>query len=180
MKGQITQWFDDKGFGFIYCHDMPFEVFAHVSRFRRGYRRPRVGDKVEFQIEWDNGKANASAIVLLNVYPLRKRISIRKSLSCIVIFSTLSLLYLLFKNQLSTSYSHTAPSYQTPRYERVIQQPQRMRSTFTCQGKTHCSQMTSYEEALFYLRYCPNVKIDGDSDGIPCEMQSQSNNWRRR
>lgn len=193
MKGQITQWFDDKGFGFIYCPDMPFEVFAHVSRFRRGYRRPKVGDKVEFQIEWNNEKANASAIVLLNVSPLRKRISIRTMLPIIVIFITMALLYLLLKNQLSTSYSHTlpryqTPSYQTPRYERVIQQPQRYSAptpqrvnvTFTCQGKTHCTQMTSYKEALFYLKYCPNVKIDGDRDGMPCERQLQANSWRRR
>ena len=189
MKGQITQWFDDKGFGFIYCHDMPFEIFAHVSRFRRGYRRPRVGDKVEFQIEWDNEKANASAIFLLDVSPLRKRISIRTTLSIIVIFITMALLYLLFKNQLSTSYSHTAPSYQTPRYERVIQQPQRYSAPIpqkinvplVCRRKTHCSQMTSYEEAVFFLKHCPNAKIDGDNDGIPCERQfGQSNSWRRR
>jgi hypothetical protein len=101
----------------------------------------------------------------------------------------MALLYLLFKNQLSTSYSHTAPSYQTPRYERVIQQPQRYSAptpqrvnvTFTCQGKTHCTQMTSYEEAVFFLKHCPNAKIDGDNDGIPCERQfGQSNSWRRR
>ncbi|MGO4326208.1 excalibur calcium-binding domain-containing protein [Cupriavidus sp. 2TAF22] len=40
---------------------------------------------------------------------------------------------------------------------------------FQCQGKQHCSQMTSCEEARFYLRNCPSVKIDGDHDGIPCE-----------
>ena len=164
MKGQITQWFDDKGFGFIYCHDMPFEIFAHVSRFRRGYRRPRVGDNVEFQIEWDNGKANASAIVLLNVSPVRKRISIRSTLSIVVMFITMTLIYQFFKNQLSTSFSHTPPSYQQQIYRAPTPQ-------FTCQGKTHCSQMTSYEDALFYLRYCPNTHIDGDNDGIPCERQ---------
>ncbi|MDF3881048.1 excalibur calcium-binding domain-containing protein [Cupriavidus basilensis] len=41
---------------------------------------------------------------------------------------------------------------------------------FQCQGKQHCSQMTSCEEARFYLRSCPGVKIDGDGDGIPCEV----------
>ncbi|MBE0437282.1 MAG: excalibur calcium-binding domain-containing protein, partial [Methylomicrobium sp.] len=42
---------------------------------------------------------------------------------------------------------------------------------FQCQGKEHCSQMTSYEEAVFYLRNCPSTKLDGDGDGIPCERQ---------
>jgi len=31
--------------------------------------------------------------------------------------------------------------------------------------------MSSYEEALFYLRNCPGTKMDGDSDGEPCENQ---------
>ena len=42
---------------------------------------------------------------------------------------------------------------------------------FSCDGRKHCSQMHSYEEALFFLRNCPNTKMDGDGDGIPCEKQ---------
>lgn len=42
---------------------------------------------------------------------------------------------------------------------------------FKCEGKTRCSQMSSCEEAKFYLRNCPGTEIDGDRDGIPCEMQ---------
>jgi hypothetical protein len=42
---------------------------------------------------------------------------------------------------------------------------------FSCDGKTRCSQMTSCAEATFYLQNCPDVKIDGDHDGIPCEDQ---------
>jgi disulfide bond formation protein DsbB len=42
---------------------------------------------------------------------------------------------------------------------------------FSCQGKTHCSQMQSFEEAKFYLANCPGVEMDGDGDGVPCERQ---------
>ncbi len=42
---------------------------------------------------------------------------------------------------------------------------------FKCDGRTHCSQMHSCEEATFFLRNCPNVKMDGNNDGIPCEKQ---------
>lgn len=42
---------------------------------------------------------------------------------------------------------------------------------YKCEGKIYCSQMTSCEEAKFYLKNCPGVKIDGDGDGIPCESQ---------
>jgi len=43
--------------------------------------------------------------------------------------------------------------------------------SFRCDGRTYCSQMTSCEEATFFLRNCPNVKMDGNNDGVPCEKQ---------
>lgn len=42
---------------------------------------------------------------------------------------------------------------------------------YSCSGKQHCSQMSSCEEAKFYINNCPNTKMDGDNDGIPCERQ---------
>lgn len=42
---------------------------------------------------------------------------------------------------------------------------------FSCDGRQHCSQMSSYKEALFFIRNCPNTKMDGDNDDIPCERQ---------
>jgi hypothetical protein len=42
---------------------------------------------------------------------------------------------------------------------------------FSCTGKTKCNEMSSCEEAMFYLKNCPNVEIDGDGDGVPCEQQ---------
>ena len=44
-------------------------------------------------------------------------------------------------------------------------------SPFKCDGRTHCSQMTSCAEATFFLRNCPGVKMDGNHDGVPCEQQ---------
>jgi hypothetical protein len=31
--------------------------------------------------------------------------------------------------------------------------------------------MTSCAEATYFLKHCPNTKMDGDHDGIPCESQ---------
>jgi hypothetical protein len=42
---------------------------------------------------------------------------------------------------------------------------------FQCDGRTRCSQMTSCDEAKFFLTNCPGAKMDGDGDGIPCEQQ---------
>ncbi len=41
---------------------------------------------------------------------------------------------------------------------------------FSCDGRQHCSQMTSKDEAKFFLNNCPNTKMDGDHDGDPCEL----------
>ncbi|RUQ35180.1 MAG: excalibur calcium-binding domain-containing protein [Candidatus Competibacteraceae bacterium] len=46
-----------------------------------------------------------------------------------------------------------------------------VQTNFKCDGRTYCSQMTSCEEATFFLRNCPNVKMDGNNDGVPCERQ---------
>lgn len=42
---------------------------------------------------------------------------------------------------------------------------------FSCDGRDHCSQMTSCEEATFFLENCLNQHTDGNNDGIPCEFQ---------
>jgi endonuclease YncB( thermonuclease family) len=42
-------------------------------------------------------------------------------------------------------------------------------SGFTCAGKRRCGEMTSCEEAKFYLTVCGVRSLDGDKDGVPCE-----------
>jgi type II secretory pathway pseudopilin PulG len=53
----------------------------------------------------------------------------------------------------------------------VTQSEPLLRKNFSCDGREHCSQMRSYEEAVFFNQYCPNTKMDGDNDGLPCERQ---------
>ncbi|WP_412512168.1 excalibur calcium-binding domain-containing protein [Variovorax paradoxus] len=43
--------------------------------------------------------------------------------------------------------------------------------SFTCDGRKYCSQMTSCQEATYFLKNCPGVKMDGNHDGVPCEQQ---------
>lgn len=40
---------------------------------------------------------------------------------------------------------------------------------FACAGKRTCKQMTSCEEATFYLRQCGARSLDRNGDGVPCE-----------
>jgi hypothetical protein len=48
-----------------------------------------------------------------------------------------------------------------------------MSNNFRCDGRQYCSQMTSRAEAEFFVKYCPNTKMDGDHDGEPCENDSR-------
>jgi hypothetical protein len=43
--------------------------------------------------------------------------------------------------------------------------------SFHCDGRTRCPEMTSCEEAMYFLQNCPGVKMDGGGDGVPCERQ---------
>jgi endonuclease YncB( thermonuclease family) len=39
----------------------------------------------------------------------------------------------------------------------------------SCGNKRYCKEMTSCEEAKFYLTQCGLSRLDGDGDGVPCE-----------
>lgn len=54
---------------------------------------------------------------------------------------------------------------------RTVTTPPASAAPFRCDGRRHCSQMTSCAEAHYFLAHCPGVKMDGDNDGIPCEDQ---------
>lgn len=61
----------------------------------------------------------------------------------------------------------TSPSNPPPAFQRNSDTV----GQYKCDGRTHCSQMTSCAEATYFLKHCPGVKMDGDNDGIPCEEQ---------
>lgn len=42
------------------------------------------------------------------------------------------------------------------------------KASFTCGAKRTCKQMTSCEEATYYLTTCGVRSLDGNSDGIAC------------
>ena len=42
-------------------------------------------------------------------------------------------------------------------------------TNFQCGAKRYCREMTSCEEAKFYLHNCGRPSLDDDRDGVPCE-----------
>ena len=53
--------------------------------------------------------------------------------------------------------------------ERTVQPEPRLQ----CDGRQYCGQMTSRAEAEYFVKNCPNTKMDGDGDGVPCENDSR-------
>jgi hypothetical protein len=49
--------------------------------------------------------------------------------------------------------------------------PAKGQPEFRCDSRRYCSQMTSCAEARYFLAHCPNVKLDGNHNGVPCEAQ---------
>ena len=41
--------------------------------------------------------------------------------------------------------------------------------SYSCDTKRYCREMTSCDEARWYMEECGLTRLDGDSDGIPCE-----------
>ena len=51
-----------------------------------------------------------------------------------------------------------------PRLEELIEP-----MAYVCGSKQYCRQMMSCDEAKFYLDVCGLSRLDGNSDGVPCE-----------
>ncbi len=67
----------------------------------------------------------------------------------------------------------STPDYSEPIELNRAARIQNLQNSFTCDGRVYCSQMTSRAEAEFFTRNCPNTKMDGDDDGIPCENDTR-------
>ncbi|EMF8825006.1 DUF1294 domain-containing protein [Vibrio parahaemolyticus] len=73
MKGQILEWNDSKGYGFISVIGDEQKVFIHVSSIKNRGRRPKLNDSVTFEVTKDSkGRLNAENVVIegVNGFPL--------------------------------------------------------------------------------------------------------------
>ncbi len=62
-----------------------------------------------------------------------------------------------------------APIYSAPAPRRQSS-PQPARSAEACPSRRYCTQISSCQEARYYLANCSwGPKLDGDGDGVPCE-----------
>ena len=76
-----------------------------------------------------------------------------------------------FKKHKQEQLSDTSEASAAENFNRSPSEPSASNGQFKCDGRTYCSQMTSCEEATFFLKNCPDTKMDGNNDGVPCEKQ---------
>jgi cold shock CspA family protein len=190
-KGKLVRWFDDKGFGFIKQENGKGDLFIHISALKGMSRKPIIGDVIHYQTSFDaKGKICAVNARIegesqtLTIAPLEQKLiqdpptvknrSYRNSPKRVSkpqksFFNLFPILVVIggavfIYSKIPTKKFDTSP---VEAVEAAVEPMEH----FQCQGKVWCSEMSSYEEAVFYLRNCPGTKMDGDGDGIPCENQ---------
>jgi len=68
MRGEVSQWKDDRGFGFILPEDGTEELFFHISSVKTHARRPQIGDIVLYESTRDSqNRLKAIAVVIEGV-----------------------------------------------------------------------------------------------------------------
>ncbi|WP_323846581.1 DUF1294 domain-containing protein [Microbulbifer magnicolonia] len=74
VKGKISSWNDDKGFGFVEPMPGGKRVFIHIKAFANRQRRPQTGDVVTFELSSDRqGRPRAIKAVLAGDKPQVRR-----------------------------------------------------------------------------------------------------------
>lgn len=174
IEGTLSKWNDERGFGFITPTQGGQEVFVHVSAFPRDGARPTVGERLSFEIETDHqGRKRAK-----NLLCPERRVALRPSRQsrrphgkerpgllgrAVPLLVVAGLVFYGY-----SEYSRRAMPLPAVAAHSEQSAPA---AAFRCDGRTHCSQMTSCAEAKFFLRNCPDVRMDGNNDGVPCEQQ---------
>lgn len=191
FEGTLAQWNDDRGFGFIQPTEGGQMLFAHVSAFPRDGQRPQLNEKLSFEVALgQGGKKQAVAIQRpRSVAPLStgaRRTSPQMSrthsstgglgrlVALLLVCAVLGAGYWKYdaRQQARANAAAAAFGDEAPSPLRTAPAPAPLVThNYRCDGRQHCSQMSSCAEATFFLKNCPHTKMDGDNDGVPCEEQ---------
>src|SRR3546814_13332828 len=63
LAGRISDWNDDKGYGFVTPNGGVDRAFVHIKAFQSGSRLPVDGDLISYAVTRDGrGRSNAAAV----------------------------------------------------------------------------------------------------------------------
>ena len=171
--GILRSWNDERGFGFIAPAHGGRELFVHISAFPRDGSRPSVGETLTY--EFGRGKeGHPQAVKVQRIGRSRtygqarmterngRRSPLRVIVGVALLLGVVAFGYNRYVQE--TQPSRNSASSDTEVTSTAVPQ-------FKCDGRIHCSQMTSCDEAKFFLANCPGTQMDGDNDGVPCERQ---------
>jgi cold shock CspA family protein len=170
--GTLTRWNDDRGFGFISPAQGSEEIFVHVSAFPRDGERPRLNEIISFETDTGpNGRLRAVRVMRAGSHA-KSRQARNASLPGRR-YRPAGVLAVLLAIAVIGAYGYSRLSTHATTYalESTGVAAPAPGENFKCDGRTMCSQMTSCAEATYFIRHCPNTKMDGNGDGEPCEMQ---------
>ena len=171
LTGTLRTWNDDRGFGFIAPTGGGRELFVHINAFPRDGSRPTAGESLIYEL--GRGKDGKPAAVRVYrqalgrpaTYPPRRRAVSGPRRSLLASILTLALVAAL------GAYGYTHFKNRAHRRQLADSAPIALPEQSRCDGRTHCSQMTSCTEAKFFINNCPGTRMDGNNDGVPCEQQ---------
>lgn len=183
LTGTLRTWNDDRGFGFIAPTHGGRELFVHISAFARDGSRPTVGETLTYELgRGKDGQPQAvrvyrQALGKPSEYPRprprshqparRRRSAAVRVLGLAAFIGIGAFVYGKYASDTRRTAVPDA-AISAPDTQPVASPGQ---AAFRCDGRKYCSQMTSCAEATYFLKHCPDVQMDGDHDGIPCEQQ---------
>lgn len=187
LEGKIKTYNEERGFGFIQIDGEKKDLFFHIKDMPNKEIQPKVGELLKFRIVEENGKLKADNITRLDVkiesvrhtpqsrasqeHPVRSYSSpVRRPKKQSNWFTSIAVLVIIGLGITIYQKMNTPQESESLQVQNVVSSPQPQQN-FSCDGREHCSQMRSYEEAVYFNQHCPNTKMDGDGDGIPCESQ---------
>lgn len=190
FNGKLTKWNAERGFGFVVADHGEQELFVHVSAFPRGGRPPVVGEPLTFEMELDKeGRKRAVRVrrpgdpqprtsrhhTQAPTHSPSRRAPERAgsgSFGSVLVALLLAAGVGWFGYTRYTERVETMPSApQSVMSPAQTAAPEIPSPAFQCDGRKHCSEMSSCSAAKLFLRNCPGTEMDGDGDGIPCEQQ---------
>lgn len=169
-KGKLIRWNEDRGFGFIKSSNIKDDVFIHISELKKMSRSPQINDVICFDIITDGSGKNKAINASIEGVPEKPKTSYRNKTKANNLFSNIikSILVIVIILIGYSTYPQWSGTIKSTLPVNLVNEDF---TGYRCEGKQYCSQMTSCKEARFYLKNCPNVQIDGNNDGVPCESQ---------